>query len=216
MKHTTNKLHQYNHPEFQFSYDEKSIPQQDIDWFSRYLEDQVKNGATFKDGETIQLGCMILKIDLIKNNYLKLSEPNMKEIPIKFIDSISNSIKIIRQQQDTINSITKINIDFSSIRESIIVSDSFNSANNFYMNKEEKEAHRSGWFFRDINNAEENYREISICEFIINRPDLAKYLAMPVGIGILSRDNDIIRVIKDEVEQDIIPGSFLDIINSAR
>ena len=216
MIYQTTKCSLHNHPEFQLSCDNPTIPEQDINWLVNHLETEVANGVVFLNDEFIQIGCMLTKV-VATNQYYQLFEPDMIAMPVNFTNSIANTLKHFRQQKDICESITiSESIDYPSLRESIIVSDSFESSTAYYFNREAREDHQSGWFFRDINQSDEqSFTQISLYEFACSRPDLIKFLALPVGYSVLKREQDIFRVIANESEITPHHDSFLAAINAA-
>ncbi|WP_027710274.1 immunity protein Imm33 domain-containing protein [Zooshikella ganghwensis] len=213
----TTKCSQYNHPELCFSCTTDVVPQQDIDWFIAHLETEVANGVTFKSGEFMQLGWMLNQLEMHSDKSIHILEPNMKDVPIVFIDSVTSTLKHFREQQDIVDSCT-LNVapDFPSLRTSIIVSETFQATNSFYMAREVAENTESGWFFKDLNAEEDEYSVLSLYDFACKRPDLIKFLALPVGLGVLLRDGDCYRLVKNDREVQIKANSYLDQINSTR
>ncbi len=142
----------------------------------------------------------------------------MKDLPIFFHNNISATLTHLRQQTDIVKSIlASLTPNFPSIRESIIVSNSFSSCNNFYMNREAGIGHQSGWFFRDITEgADEEFSQISLYEFSIKRPDAVKFLSLPEEHAIIKRQFDSYRAIYKNTELKIKKDSYLDWLNKSK
>jgi hypothetical protein len=215
MHFKTANCQKYNHPEFFFSCDTQIILQIDVDWLIGFLEGEVQKGIKFSDGETMQLGWMLTKLQLMDDGYLHILEPDMKEIPIQFIDSVTNTLRHFRHQGDIVESCYgRSQVNYPSIRAGIIVCNSYPQSQNVYMSKAQPEGNMSGLFFRDLGNDNENdYITVSLYEFACNRPDFIKFLALPIGSGVHKSSGDIIRVIDADQEIPIKSDSFLDQLN---
>lgn len=98
--HFTTKCSQFGHPEFQFSVTSNTIPRTDVAWFMSMLESMVAAGEQFKAGETMQVGWMLTMLQDGDKGALKVTEPDMKSVPIKFVDTVDTTIKHLRAQKD--------------------------------------------------------------------------------------------------------------------
>ena len=216
MQYQTNIDEKYAHPNFYFSIDEELIPKDDALWLKEHLESEVASGVIFSNNETIQMGSVEMKVSQRSDGDFTLTEPDMTSVPIKFIDSVTSTLNIFRQQKDTVESL-ELNLEASypSLREGLIVSKSFHEANNYFFAREGSEDNMSGWFLKDlsINDNDDEFEVISLYELYIKKPELMKFCAFPPSVTVLKRTNDIIRVIKDEQELSIKHNSFLSQIN---
>ena len=211
----TKSCHKFNHPEFCVICDTQVIPHNDIKYLINFFEDEVKKGIRFKTNETIQIGWMVNQLKLMDDQYLHVLEPNLKDLPISFIDSVTNTLRHLRQQKDVVESINEdLEVSYTSIRSSIVVCPTYQKATSIYLVREKAENNFSGWFFRDLDSEDqENYRPISLYEFACHRPDLVKFMGIPPEYGMHVRPGDNFRIIFGEREIFPKPGSFLDQIN---
>ena len=211
----TTNCHQYNHPELCFNCDTGEIPEPNLRWLIQYLETQVAQGICFKNRSTIKLGWMPNRFELMPDGCLHLIEPDFRGLPLEFTDSVTNTLKHLHQQQDIVEScLDAPEIDYPDISSAIIVCKSYTYVSNLFLSREPVKTSLSGWFFRDLDDDnQENYTVISLYEFACNRPDLVRFLGLPVGYGVYMTAEDKIRIIKDRVEVAIAPDSWLDIIN---
>ena len=211
----TKNCHKLDRPEICFICEPKVIPHDDINYLINFFEDEVKQGIIFKTNETIQIGWMINQFQLMEDGYLHVLEPNFKDLPIVFINSMTNTLRHLRQQKDIVESINHdLEVSYTSIRSSIVVCPTYQKATSIYLVREKPDNNFSGWFFRDLDSEdEENYSLISLYEFACQRPDLVKFIGIPPGYGMHMRPGDKFRIITGEREVVIKPGSFLDEIN---
>lgn len=211
----TTKCHQYNHPELCFNGDPGEIPEPNLRWLIEYLETQVAQGLRFYEQSTLQLGWIPNRFELMDDGCLHLTEPDFKGIPLEFTDTITNTLKHLSQQQDIINSCEDLpEADYPKISSAIIICKTYAQATNIFLSREPVKTSLSGWFFRDLDNDnQEDYTVISLYEFACNRPDLIRYLALPVGYGVYITAQEEIKIIKDRMPIAIAPDSWLGKIN---
>lgn len=211
----TTNCHQYNHPELCFNCDTGRIPEPNLRWLIQYLETEVARGIHFQDRSTIKLGWMPNRFEIMSDRCLHLTEPDFQGLPLEFTDSVTNTLQHLRQQQDIVEScLDDPEVDYPEISSAIIICKTYINASNLFLSREPVKTSLSGWFFRDLDDDNQaDYTVTSLYEFACNRPDLVKFLALPVGYGVYMTAEDKIRIIKDEAEIAIAPGSLLDNIN---
>src|SRR5690242_5545186 len=88
----TTQCGKYGQPEIVFQAQTASIPDVDREWLTRTLEEMVASGSRFKAGETLQLGWMVNRFEQGEGGTLRLQEPDMKSMPIAFIDRVDNTL----------------------------------------------------------------------------------------------------------------------------
>jgi hypothetical protein len=210
----TKKCREFEHPEFCIKCNMDVISSCDIEWILSFLENEVKRGIRFKTDETIQIGWMLDLFKLMDDGYLHILEPDFNSLPIIFIDSMTNTLKQLRQQKDIVESIDDdIDISFTSIVNSMAVCETYKNAKNAFLSREEPENSFSGWFFRNLESDDEEYSLISLYDFACHRPDLVKFLGLPSQYGVQTCPDNGFRIINEEREVPLKAGSFLDQIN---
>lgn len=215
--HFTTKCSQFEHPEFQINVSSQAIPPVDIEWFLAVLENMVISGERFKAGETIQVGWMLLMLAEGDKGALKVTEPDMKSVPIKFIDSIDSTIKHLRAQKDSVESVLPADaLAFSSLTQSVVVHINYKKSKRILLDRAQAEGHDSGWWLSDLDddkgsNDPNSFAKISLYQLGVDRPDLIKFLAFPAGTQVVI-DRKVF-VLKDGQELAIKANSFLDLLN---
>lgn len=202
----TTNCHQYNHPELCFNADTGEIPEPNLRWLIQYLETEVARGIGFHNQSTLQLGWMPNRFELMDDGCLHLIEPDFKGLPLKFTDTITNTLKHLCQQQDIINSCEDVSeADYPEINSAIIICKTYTQATNILLSREPVKNSLSGWFFRDLDNDNQaDYTVTSLYEFACNRPDLIKYLALPVDYSVYmtaQKESQIIRYCSKSVKR---------------
>lgn len=215
--HFTTKCSQFGHPEFQFSVTSNASPRTDVAWFLSMLESMVATGEQFKAGETMQVGWMLTMLQDGDKGALKVTEPDMKSVPIKFIDTVDATIKHLRAQKDSVESVLPSTaLAFPSLHQSIVVHVNYKQSKRILLDRASPKGADSGWWLSDLDDGKGNkdpkrFMKISLYQLGLDRPDLIKFLAFPGGTQIVI--DRWIGVIKDGQELPIKDGSFLDVLN---
>ncbi|WP_334004951.1 hypothetical protein [Burkholderia cepacia] len=217
--HRTVDCKRFAHPEFQIQVTNGAIPDQDISRLLRFLEQRVADGERFRAGETLQIGWMLTMLDGGPTDTLRITEPDMKEIPIRFIDSVNSTLMHLRNQKDVVGSVAMdLQPDFPSLLQSAVVHAEYKSACRVLLTRDLAHETDSGWSLTDLNDelGSQNpgqFIRISLYQLGVDRPDLIKFFALPPGLRVAVNDPQI-RVIGPEGEMQPIPGSFLEALNS--
>lgn len=219
--HRTVDCKLFEHPEFQIQVSDRAVPAQDISWLLRFFERRVADGERFHAGETVQLGWMLTKLEAAVDGLLCVTEPDMKAIPISFVDSVDNTLKHLRNQKDVVESIAPTRQpDFPSLRQSAVLHVEYKRANRLLLRRTPAHEAYSGWSLSDprveldSQNLSQSLR-ISLYQLAVDRPDLVKFLALPPGLHVLL-DNLRIHVIGPEGELQPVPGSYLEALKHRR
>jgi hypothetical protein len=218
----TSQCSKYGHPEFQFRVTNKAVPAEDIQLFRSWLEESVANGKRFKTEETLQVGWMITKLASGPNGRLVITEPDMKAIPIKFVDSLDNTLRHLRSQKDSVESLGKeVALAFPSLQQSAVVHKNYRAAREIIFERldraEGDRADDSGWWLLDPSDQAggqnvDNFTKISLYQLAIDRPDLVKFLAVPRGYKI-AISSERIMAFNGSHQVQFLEGSFLSELN---
>jgi hypothetical protein len=215
MEYRSKKCTEFGHPEFEFSAD-SSIPTCDAEWLLGILEDYVVDGDIFDDGETIGFDSIFLIANKAADT-IRLAEPDFLQIPIKWIDGVTRSLRILRQQKDTVASFSHATKpDYCSIRESCIVGADFENANGgMVMERTPRmNANDTGWFLgtqdRKLDYSDpKNLLRKSIYEVVCKEPRVLPYLALPVKSRIEHSESCVV-FFHDGKMVEPIQGSYLE------
>lgn len=213
----TNGCSRFLGHELAFNCDIGPVPQPDVDWFIKHLERSVAGGTVFKDGQTMQLGWMLTRFERKPDGLLHILEPDMKSMPIEFVDSVTTTLKDFRRQQDVVLSCAiEGGPQYPTLQSAIAVSGNYDSARRYFMGRDEPENSFSGWFFKDLDASDSEVRLVSLYEFACHRPDAVKFLALPPNHKVVAEADDDIRILSGEQELPVKPGSYLELLNSTR
>ncbi len=185
----TTQCSAFAHPDFVVSCDD-TIPQGDIKLLTSFLEQSVQAGTRFIEGDLITFGSMLFRVAR-SEDFLTLEEPDLESFPIEWIQGVTRSMQLMRQQRDIADSVgLGDEIDPPSIRSSLLVGADLESYDeDVLLERLDSVASDSGWFVGRRNtvlNYEDNgtMRRISIYQAILNWPRIGGFLGLPAGCRI--------------------------------
>lgn len=217
MIHSTSGCAQFNHPEIQVCVSNRAVPAADIAWFLQFLEQSVAAGEQFRAGETLQVGWMLTRIEETPDGRLRITEPDMRAVPILFVDSIDSTLTHLRNQKDVVESLLPaVDTDFPSLRQSAVVHLNYKTAHRLLLTRYPANGMESGWLLSDLDDREAQsdptkFLRVSLYQFGVDRPDLIRFFAIPSGlqvaidgfVGVLGADGELAQA----------PGSYLAELN---
>ncbi|MYM21570.1 hypothetical protein GTP46_02775 [Duganella sp. FT135W] len=211
----TTKCAQFGQPEFQINVMSSSIPRADVDWALSTLEGMVASGEKFKAGETMQLGWMLTKLQAGDKGQLIVTEPDMKSFPIVFVDSVDSTLKHLRSQKDTVESVLAADaLAFPSLIQAVVVHVNYDKSPRLMLERSAPNGRNSGLKVIDLNDktaSPNNYTLISLYQLAKERPDLVKFFAIPPGVQ--ATIDGKISFKKNGQALPIKPGSFIELLN---
>jgi hypothetical protein len=211
---TTSKCHLFGHPEFIAQLNDSQILAMDAQPILQYLEEQVSHGVKFLEGQTFQIGWMVVKFKLTERGLLGLNEPDMSEIPIRFVNSLSNTIHHLRLQKDVAESIG-VEPRFPTILQSALKCSRYDDNSEFFMDRADPVQNDSGWFFGCTNphhdhNDPSTLLRVSLYELACSRDSIIPFVALPPGF-LVKAGGTSIQISQRGIPCELKPGSFLDL-----
>jgi hypothetical protein len=219
--HRTVNCGRFDHPEFQLQVSDRAIPAQDIDWLLRFFEQRVADGERFRASETLQIGWMLTKLEDGEAGCLRVVEPDMKAIPINFIDSVDSTLKHLRNQKDIVESVVpQRQPDFPSLRQSVVVHGDYKNSSHVLLTRGNAIGTDSGWLLTDLNDEASSqdssrFARISLYQLGVDRPELIKFFALPPGLQV-DVNGSRIRVLGPDGEIRPVASSYLEALNEHR
>jgi hypothetical protein len=166
-----------------------SIPAPDIDWLVKLIEGMVRVGYKYGAGEIIEVGWMPVQVFDVGDGTLLLREPDMRAIPFKWTDGVTETLRQLRLQKDTAESFGfGKSMQFPSVRDSAIVGvDVRQNDSILILDRVEAKGTDSGWFIGRLNsqldyNDPGNLRRDSLYAAAILCPAAIMFMALPFGI----------------------------------
>jgi len=179
----------------------------------RHLEERVTTGTSFRSGDMIQIGWTLANVRDDSDGGLRLYEPDMKEIPIRWTEGVTTTLAHLRLQKDAAASFGR-EPDFPSIRDSILIAnDLVQTSTSFVLERGHPSANDSGWFLGvrgtslDYNESS-NLRRDSLYRTALDHPQLIMYLALPAGFRVLINGRSA-RFFLEGKPADPAPGTLL-------
>jgi hypothetical protein len=220
--HTTSNCKRHNHPEFQIRVSNSAVPAEDISLLLSFFEQRVAQGEKFRSGESLQVGWMLTMLEDGPEGFLRVLEPDMKVVPVKFVDSVDGTLMHLRNQQDVVRSLSSpVEPDFPSLRQSVVVHVNYKEASRILLTRSGAEdVADSGWWLSDLDDKAGSqdptrFVKTSLYQLGIDRPDLVKFFAVPAELQVVV-DGTRIGVLGADGEVQQVPGSYLSELNKLR
>jgi hypothetical protein len=216
-RYVTSTCNAYGHPEISLRVTDNRVPEEDIHWFLEFLATRVADGVSFQSGESLQVGWMYTVFQLSPSGTLCLTEPDMIAVPIKFIDSVDNTLLDLRIQRDLAASFNPpFEPVFPSLGEGVVVHFNYRSSRKLLLSRFDPVDSNSGWWLTDCEGDDDSqdptcFTTISLFQLAVDRPDLVKFFALPPGLQVII-DGQRIGVMNSERELTKVRGSFLDML----
>ena len=215
MRRTTENCGKYGQQEISVAYEQERVLESDVKWLLEWLESEVANGRRFLPGETVQIGWMLTKLEPFENENLRICEPDMKSFPVKFVDSVANTLAHLRLQKMVAESIGVADeLSFPPLMHSAITCNWFREHIGIFMDRFSPKDSDSGWFIGcdDPNHDHQDQRNLqrkSLYELVVRHDqNIIPYLALPAGISVHVRGG-VPSFHRGEESLAILPNSFL-------
>lgn len=203
----------YKHAEIAFEVGE-GVPEVDALHFKSTLEGMVASGSRFKAGETFQVAWMILRFAEADQGRLSLQEPDMKGMPIQYVNGVTRTLRFMRAQRDTADSFGLLEqMKLTTIMDVILVPEDQDKIRIPQLHRGEPEGPMSGWFLLEAGEDPPKFRPMSLYELALSRPELVKFLALPPGTDVVVDATGEISVYSDGKPLTPGAGSFVDQLN---
>jgi hypothetical protein len=215
MTHLTSSIcNRFGHPEFRISFDEASALEIDAQLMITYLEGQVKAGVIFRPQQTIQIGWMVVMVKEENGEFLTLAEPDLQEVPIRFVYSVTNTLRHLRLQRDVAASIG-VTAEFPSIRQSAIKCSKYDDGRDFLVERAKAEQNDSGWFLGCTHSSHDHQNpscllRVSLYELACSRSEIIPFMALPSGCSVTVKGSTI-QLNQNGFPCSVKPGSYLDL-----
>lgn len=215
MRRTTTNCGKYGQQEISVAFEQQQALEGDVKWLLEWLESEVANGRRFLPSETIQIGWMLTKLETFEEGILKICEPDMKAFPIKFVDSVTNTLTHLRFQKMVAESIGVADeLSFAPLMHSAITCNWFREHIGIFMDRFSPKDSDSGWFIGcdDPNHDHQDQKNLqrkSLYELALRHDqNIIPYLALPAGISVHVRDG-VPSFHRAEKQLAILPNSYL-------
>ncbi len=215
LEERTSNCKQHGHPEFALFYDEEQLLEEDVNWLIFALEEEVANGQRFQDGDMFQIGWMVAKVRTHKDNLLTLSEPDLKELPLHYVNSVTNCLMHLRWQKEILSSYGLHEPSIHpSVSQNVLICNHLADSSEFAMQRLLAEDDDSGWQIV-CTDPDHDHQDVTQLE-CLSLYELATsvqaktipFLALPEGSQLIINDKEICYFLNDEI-QTLKEDSFL-------
>jgi hypothetical protein len=211
MRIVTKNCGKFGHPEFSIVCDADAVG---IDWLLNWLESEVATGKHFLPNQTIQIGWMMVRVESFEDRMIKICEPDMVSFPIRFIDSVTQTLRYLSLQRFVAESVGLQNeIDFSSLMQCATICNWLKENNGVFLDRIIPDGNVSGWFIgcddpKHDHNDGVNLELKSLYE-IVTRYDasILPYLALPPGVSVNLKSFP--RICRNGRPLEVLPNSYL-------
>jgi hypothetical protein len=211
--YVTEGCSKYKHPEIMFEVGE-GVPEVDALHFKTTLEGMVASGSRFKAGQTLQLAWMILRFAEADKGRLSLQEPDLKGMPIQYVNGVTRALRFMRAQRDTADSFGLTEqMTLATLMDVILVPDDPDKIKIAQLHREAPEVPMSGWFLMEAGEDPPEFRPMSLYELALSRPNLVKFFALPAGTDVVIDSTGEISVFANSKPLTPEPGSFVAELN---
>src|SRR5438132_10942965 len=102
----TTSCQRQGHPEFRITYDPALVPvEDDVRWLVKWLEQAVAGGERIANSQPCQVGWVVTEVRVGEDGTLALWEPDMRQMPIAWVEAVSYTLNHLRQQKEVHESI---------------------------------------------------------------------------------------------------------------
>jgi hypothetical protein len=215
MRTCTQKCREHGHPEISVQCEDAAALSPSLHWFLGWIESEVAGGRRFLPEQIVQVGWSILEIHQRSDGTFTLFEPDFQSMPVRFVDSVSNTLLHLFLQKSVAESLgLGAELAPPSLRDSAIVCTEFGSTEGFVMSRVAPKAADSGWFFGCDSAAHDHQslddlRRVSLYEAVTRHDDRSiPFLALPPGTFV-GFGGAVPYFSRGETELAIRPGSYL-------
>jgi hypothetical protein len=180
-----------------------------------WIEEEVAGGRRFLPEQTVQVGWAALQIRQRADGTLALFEPDFQSMPIRFVDSVSNTMLHMLLHKWVAESLGLAEeLAIPSLQESAVICSDFGSTDGFIMSRLTPQGADSGWFFGCNNETHDHQtvdtlQRISLYEAAVRKDDrIIPFLGLPPDTLIAFREA-VPSFFGGEKELTIRPGSYL-------
>lgn len=204
--------HRYNHPEIVIQFENTAVSENDARVILDGLMSEVSKGVKYKDGETLLLGGMINKFSKIDDKHIQLLEPDMVSMPIKYIPGLTKSLIQLKLQKSVVSSFKgDLDLDHPPIASALHLPSDYKSLKSLVLRRTAAKGRDTGWrmFHSNPKKNKAGHMWISVYELSLHRPELIKFLALPVNSLFLIENGKFIQGNIDGKKMVVKRGSFV-------
>ena len=185
-----------------------------LDWFCDWLENYIAGGAEIQDGQTLQIGYVLLQCN-VDSKTLTLKSPTFESMPIEWSPNLGPTFQILGWHKYIPESFSFVP-DIPTLSQTAIVGQQFNEYPMFGNRLESTSPNDSGWFFGSMldsvdNNDPDQLTLMSLYEAMLTIPHIIPYLSMPQDCQIMFSSKTP-ELLQNYEPLEIEPGSMVEML----
>jgi len=171
------------HAEIAIFIDEKSGLSPD--WLISFFESEVRNGAQFKENETVQIGWLLTSLRKSNDSgVLEVWEPEFDSFPVRWCRGVTNTLRHLTLQKSVCMEL-HVEPCFPSMRQAGTISPRFLDVEGvFQMSREVTRESNSGWVFSSQDSTAGQLELRSLFDLSFHQPKIVPFLALPSGASV--------------------------------
>lgn len=145
-----------------------------------YFEEQAQAGVRFRDGQTVELGWLLLLLRQADDNQLELFEPDFDCFPIRWFRGVNNAVRHLHLQR-AVCALFGCDPLFPTIIQAGIVSPKFFECRNYTISRDTPAGSDSGWVFAECGYDGAEGEFCSLYQLSLEKPEVIPFLALPAS-----------------------------------
>lgn len=200
--------------EFTLEFEPEIVTRLGMDWLVAWLEDSMREGSRFLEGETVGIGWLNCYVVDREDGTLGLCEPDFENVPPILAAGASKTVSQLWLQREVAESLgLGYELDFPHYVQYAMTCAGFADAESVIMQRYEGgEEDESGWFLRCLGvEHEHDSSTLQLCtlyELAVMKPVIVGYLALPPGCTVTLGES-IPSIVRDGADLQIREGSLL-------
>lgn len=179
--------------EFTLEYEPDVVTGLGIDWLVSWLEDSIREGSRFTDGQIVGIGWLNCYVVDREDGTLGLCEPDFVNVPPILAAGASNAVGQLWFQREVAESVgLTAELDFPHYVQSAVTCEGFLDAEAVLMHRYPHDEDESGWFIGCLGESHEHtddtLRGATLYELAVANPAIVGYLALPRDCSVVVGD----------------------------
>lgn len=212
----TTNCNRHGHPEFVLEADEAAVPADQLRDLARTVEGMVAAGSAFRPEQTFQVGWMLTLVRRHADGVrLTLAEPDMREMPIRWVGGVTRTLRQMMLQVYMLDSVgLRDEADFPSVQHALLACTHYADADFFLERFAPRGPADTGWFVGCTradhrHNDPANLRLVSAYEAYLHQRGIQGFAAFPVGSQVVVQRGGI-EIARGGAPLKIVERSLLD------
>ncbi len=154
------------------------------EWLLAFFQSEIQRGVVFGDGQTVQIGWMLVMLKNDQHQDLEIWEPRFDAFPIAWQRGADLTYRFLTMQREVCRQIG-VEPEFPSLAfPAVMAPDFLTSTADFKMSREEHSARDSGWFFGELDFDGTDAKYCSLFQISLGHMLAIPFMALPPGAAV--------------------------------